>query len=65
MKLDLFGAEKLAMDITQDDLDAEDIDVLYNVGGRFLDAFDSGGRIINFLIQIPKVFKTKSVVSFG
>ena len=63
MKLDLFGEDKLALDITQDDLDAEDIESLYSSSGRFLNAFDSGGRIINFMIGVKKVFRTVSVVS--
>lgn len=63
MKLDLFGENKIVMNITQDDLDIEDMEALYCANGRFLNAFDSGGRVINFLIQAPKKFKTESVVS--
>mmetsp|Transcript_2580 Transcript_2580/g.6201 ORF Transcript_2580/g.6201 Transcript_2580/m.6201 type:complete len:475 (-) Transcript_2580:345-1769(-) len=62
MKLDLFGEDKLAMDITQDDLDAEDMHALYSSAGRFLNAYDSGGRIINFLIGVPKVYTTDAVL---
>ncbi|KAL3935899.1 MAG: hypothetical protein SGBAC_008678, partial [Bacillariaceae sp.] len=62
MKLDLFGTDKLAMDITQDDLDMDDMDVLYGCSSRFLNAYDSGGRIINFLVGVPKVYKTDAVL---
>ncbi|KAL3935574.1 MAG: hypothetical protein SGBAC_008938, partial [Bacillariaceae sp.] len=51
MKLELFGEDKLAMDITQDDLDKDDMDALYSGVGRLLNAFDSGGRIINFILR--------------
>ncbi|CAJ1965027.1 unnamed protein product [Cylindrotheca closterium] len=60
-KLDLFGEDKLAMDITQDDLDMDDMDAVYSGAGRFLNAYDSGGRIINFLVGVPKVYKTDAV----
>ena len=64
MKLDLFGVDKLGMDITQDDLDTEDMDALYSSGGRFLNAYDSAGRIINLIYTyLPKVYKTDAVVS--
>ncbi|CAJ1965021.1 unnamed protein product [Cylindrotheca closterium] len=62
MKLDLFGEDKLAKDITQDDLDMDDMDALYSAAGRFLDAHDSGRRIINFLVGVPKLFKTDAVL---
>src|SRR6056300_1010636 len=62
MKLDLFGVEKLVMHITQDDLDVEDMEALYSSSGRFLNAFDSAGRIISFWIGVPKLFKTMPVV---
>ncbi|CAJ1965023.1 unnamed protein product [Cylindrotheca closterium] len=60
--LDLFGEGKLGMDITQDDLDMDDMDALYSGSGRFLNAYDSGGRIINFLAGVPKLFKTDAVL---
>ena len=63
MKMDLFGVEKLAMDITQDDLDAEDMEVLYGCSGRFLKAVDSGGRLINFIVTHPRTYETDAVVS--
>ncbi|KAL3940971.1 MAG: hypothetical protein SGBAC_004579 [Bacillariaceae sp.] len=63
MKLDLFGMAKLTMDVVQDDLDAEAMDALYSSVGRFLNAFDSGGRIINCIFAVPKVYKTEAVVS--
>ncbi|CAJ1964761.1 unnamed protein product [Cylindrotheca closterium] len=64
-KLDLFGEDKLTMDITQDDLDTDDMDVLYSANGRFLNAYDSGGRIINFITRVPKLFKTDAVLRKG
>lgn len=63
MKLELFGENKLAMDITQDDLDKDDMDALYSGVGRLLNAFDSGGRIINLVVGVPKVYKADAVVS--
>ncbi|CAJ1965015.1 unnamed protein product [Cylindrotheca closterium] len=62
MKLDLFGADSLAMDITQDDLDADDMEVLYTSSGRFLNAYDAGGRVINIVVQVPKVYKADAVL---
>ncbi|CAJ1965031.1 unnamed protein product [Cylindrotheca closterium] len=61
-KLDLFGKDKLAMDITQDDLDMDDMDAVYSGAGHFLNACDSGGRIINFLAGVPKVYETDAVL---
>jgi hypothetical protein len=49
MKLDLFGRDKLAMDITQDDLDKNDMDALYSGTARFISATDRAGRIINLV----------------
>jgi len=63
MKLDLFGEDKLAMDITQDDLAMDDMDALYSAAGRFLNAYDSGGRIINFIVGVPKIYTTGALVS--
>jgi len=65
MKLDLFGMEKLAVDITQDDLDVQDMDALYSSGGRFLNAYDSAGRIINLIYTLPKVYTTDAVLRRG
>ncbi|KAL3940972.1 MAG: hypothetical protein SGBAC_004580 [Bacillariaceae sp.] len=65
MKLDLFGMDKLTMDIVQDDLDAEAMDALYGSFGRFLNAFDSGGRIINCIFAVPKLYKTDAVLRQG
>lgn len=64
MKLSLFGEDLLALDITQDDLDADAMDVLYGSSARFLDAFDSAGRVINFLLAVRKEYKVDAVVCF-
>lgn len=64
MKLDLFGEEKLVVDITQDDLDAEDMDVLHSCTGRFLKSRDNGGRNINLIAVVGQEhFKTDACVS--
>ena len=64
MKLDLFGEDKLVLDITQDDLDVDDMDALYSCAGRFLlDATDTLGRTINLVLTVPKAYKTDSIVS--
>ena len=42
IKLDLLGEDKLAMDITQDDLDRDDMNVLYSAVGGFSNAYDMG-----------------------
>ncbi|CAJ1965087.1 unnamed protein product [Cylindrotheca closterium] len=65
MKLDLFGQDKLATDITQDDLDMDDMDALYSGAGRFLNAYDSAGRVINFVVGKPNKFKTDAVLRKG
>ncbi|CAJ1965263.1 unnamed protein product [Cylindrotheca closterium] len=62
MKLDLFGQDKLVMDIIQDDLDMDDMDAVYSGAGRFLNAYDSGGRIINFVTGVPKVYETDTIL---
>ncbi|KAL3926189.1 MAG: hypothetical protein SGBAC_013570 [Bacillariaceae sp.] len=63
MKLYLFGADMLAMDIIQDDLDTDDMAILYGCSGRFLKVLDAGGRLINLLVRLPREYKTDSVVS--
>jgi hypothetical protein len=50
MKLDLFGKDRLVTDITQDDLDQDDLDALYSGHGRFLSATDRAGRLINLVL---------------
>jgi hypothetical protein len=62
MKLDLFGRDKLVMDITQDDLDKDDMDALYSGNARFLSDKDRAGRIINLLVPRPGQFSTISLV---
>ena len=63
MKLDLFGQDKLAADITQDDLDMDDMECLYGSSGRFLNAYDAGGRVINLIVHVHKKYKTDTCVS--
>ncbi|CAJ1962879.1 unnamed protein product [Cylindrotheca closterium] len=58
MKLDLFGQDKLTKDITQDDLDMDDMECLYISNGRFLNAYDKAGRVINVVVQVPKTYRT-------
>ncbi|CAJ1939496.1 unnamed protein product [Cylindrotheca closterium] len=53
LKMDLFGADKLALDITQDDLGKEEMDVLYSGYGRILPQHDQTGRLVNVLIANP------------
>ncbi|CAJ1962887.1 unnamed protein product [Cylindrotheca closterium] len=62
MKLDLFGHDKLAKDITQDDLDMDTMDCLYSSSGRFLNAYDTRGRVINMQVQIRKAYKTDTIL---
>ncbi|KAL3935257.1 MAG: hypothetical protein SGBAC_009186 [Bacillariaceae sp.] len=54
LKMDLFGAEKLALDITQDDLEKEAMDLLYSGYGRILPQRDQGGRLVNVIIANPE-----------
>jgi hypothetical protein len=46
VKLDLFGEEKLAMDITQDDLDRDSMETLYSGLTQLLPVPDRGGRAV-------------------
>ena len=46
LKLDLFGPDKLVLDITQDDLEKDVMDVLYSGDGRFLPQRDRAGRLV-------------------
>lgn len=62
MKLDLFGMEKLAMDITQDDLNMKDMDLLYSGYGRILDCTDRAGRIVYLTVTPQKDFPPISMV---
>ncbi|CAJ1962889.1 unnamed protein product [Cylindrotheca closterium] len=65
MKLDLFGQDMLTRDITQDDLNMDDMDCLYSSSGRFLNAYDKAGRVINMMVQVPKTYKTNTVLRKG
>ena len=61
-KLDLFGREKLHMDIVQDDLESEAIDALYSGrAAQFLDTRDRAGRYI-LLIFFGDIFSKKAMV---
>jgi hypothetical protein len=62
MKLDLFGSNRLVMDITQDDLDTAAMGTLYRGNARFLSATDRAGRIINLLVAPQGEFSTISLV---
>ena len=46
VKMDLFGMEKLAMDIVQDDLDKEAMEAVYCGRGQYTNARDRAGRTI-------------------
>jgi hypothetical protein len=46
VKLDLFGEEKLAMDITQDDLDRDSMEAVYSGLAQLLPEPDRGGRAV-------------------
>jgi hypothetical protein len=62
MKLDLFGRDRLVMDITQDDLDKDGMHALYSGYGRLLIATDRAGRLISLLVARPGEFSTISLV---
>jgi hypothetical protein len=62
LKLDLFGRDRLVMEITQDDLDLDDMDTLYRGYGRLLSATDRAGRMINLFVPRPGEFSTISLV---
>eukprot|EP00980_Cylindrotheca_fusiformis_P029841 scaffold23925_cov157-Cylindrotheca_fusiformis.AAC.4 len=47
VKLELFGKEKLALDITQDDLDEETMESLYAPIPRILRTRDRSGRVVS------------------
>ena len=61
-KMDLFGKERLAMDIVQDDLDAEAMNSLYSGKGQNTNARDRTGRAI-FLIAAGTSHVIKAMVS--
>ncbi|CAJ1950722.1 unnamed protein product [Cylindrotheca closterium] len=60
MKLDLFGQDKLVRDITQDDLDADEMEILHLSNGRFLNAHDKAGRRMNMIVMVNKTYRTDS-----
>ncbi len=53
LKLELFGEDLLAKDITQDDLDYQDLDSLYNGMGMDLPVRDPAGRLVYFQLARP------------
>lgn len=46
VKLDLFGTDKLTLDITQDDLDSDSLDALYSSSTQLAPMPDRGGRAV-------------------
>ena len=62
LKLNLFGKEKLTLDITQDDLDKEAMEAVYSGSGRFLPRKDRGGRMINLVLPGAN-YSTTAMVS--
>lgn len=62
LKLELFGEEKIAMDIVQDDLDREAMEALYSGMGQTTDAKDSAGRRI-ITVTFGSTYDTKAIVS--
>jgi hypothetical protein len=66
VKLELFGPDKLAKDITQDDLEDGDIKNLYSGYVQTLPLRDRAGRCVSFLLPPPKpTFQNKSLESNG
>ncbi|CAJ1951398.1 unnamed protein product [Cylindrotheca closterium] len=65
MKLALFGQDKLVRDITQDDLDMDEMEILHLSNGRFLDAYDRSGRVIAIVVMVKKTYKTDSCLRKG
>jgi len=49
-KLDLFGPSKLAVDITQDDLDQETMDSMESGDSQYLDQTDQSGRFVSLWV---------------
>ncbi|CAJ1962885.1 unnamed protein product [Cylindrotheca closterium] len=65
MKLDLFGQDMLTKDITQDDLDVDDMECLYLSNGRFLNTHDKAGRRINIIVMVHKTYRTDTCLRKG
>jgi len=63
-KLDLFGKGLLTMDITQDDLEQEDMDILYGGYAQFIRETDRAGRALNFWLVNAEheSFSTKAML---
>ena len=62
MKLDLFGAEKIARDIVQDDLGEEAVDALYSGIAQLLPRRDNAGRLVFFLLMNQQLHSIQAVV---
>lgn len=64
-KLELFGRDKLARDIVQDDLSEEDMDTLYSCFLQVLPTRDQGGRRVTMAFPYAKnrAFSSESKVS--
>lgn len=58
-KLELFGPDKLARDITLEDLTADDMDALMTGGLQILPHADQFGRLILFSRQVVWRYKTR------
>ena len=61
IKMELFGKEKLGMDIVQDDLDENDMKVLYEGTAQLLPTKDRGGRAIMLFGTGSHISRSKRV----
>jgi hypothetical protein len=67
VKLELFGKEKLALDITQDDLDKDSMETLYSGLTQVLPTRDRGGRAVVLWVangaqsQVPTLAKVSGI----
>lgn len=62
-KLELFGRDKLARDIQQDDLDKETIDALYSGYTQTMPLRDRAGRLVNIWFPHPVNYSITAKVS--
>jgi hypothetical protein len=62
-KLELFGIDKLALDIQQDDLDKETIDALYSGYTQTMPLRDRAGRLVNIWFPHPVNYSIIAKVS--
>jgi hypothetical protein len=63
IKLELFGIDKLARDIQQDDLDKETIDALYSGYSQTMPLRDRAGRLVTIWFRYPANHATTAKVS--